>query len=183
MPPVERFVFAYDARGDPTRIPQRPPEDFDLLAVDSTRVLSADRHVWAPVEPGADLGWVPPRDLAAIEQAVATVPFAWIVALELRSKLRKADETGRGELWPAAPPTVQSGWSLLGLDVIDEATLSVINFFGLGKDATLRNRYRSKLGENGMFTSDADASEFLAVAEARLPEDAPFYVVGLWLVR
>lgn len=180
-PHVSPFVFSYDFRVDPAKTSREKVRAFDLVARDSKRLLSCDRHVWASPEADVDLSDVQARTLEQVRLKASEHPGAWLIALELRSALR--DSEGGGEFWPSDPAVVSQDWTFLGIDVADYGLLSAINFFGLGKHNELSDRIARSLNENGLFTSDQSAATFVCEVDALFPDDAPFYSIGLWLAE
>jgi hypothetical protein len=109
-------------------------------------------------------------------------------------------ETGRGGsrvalsvLDQEAPERVQSIWfpyevegepRLLGYDIADDVFLSGLSNCGYtdAEKAALRPRWAARLNRFHLLDQVDAASEFKALTEARVPEHAPFFIFGLYLL-
>ncbi len=84
----------------------------------------------------------------------------------------------------AVEATLPGGRELLGFDVGDGGLLSGLSNCGYQAEerAALRLRWAPQLNEHHLFEETAPAFEFRALADERVPEHAPFFVYGLYLV-
>ena len=79
----------------------------------------------------------------------------------------------------AAPP---DGWTLLGYDVADQGLtggLANCGYHAPDKPDWQR-RWSAHLNDHGLLTTIADAAEFAAASDARVPEHAPFFVYAMY---
>jgi hypothetical protein len=166
------FVFTYDIRVLPSHLDSSALKPYDRVARETATVLSCDAHIWPRpgAEPSHDQGFLALKD---VRRDLA----GWIVALQLRSAL-----VNGGEFWPTAPATPALNWEYLGCDVADYGLLSAVNFSGLGARAELVKQFSPHLKHNGLFQRDDFALDFLAAAQNARPDDAPFYLIGVWHV-
>lgn len=85
---------------------------------------------------------------------------------------------------PAAP---EGSWRFLGFDVADQWGLSALTNCGLDPRVDdveeLRRRWGERLDEHHLFNDRLDAIGFKQLSDRRVPEHAPFFVFGLWLVQ
>jgi hypothetical protein len=83
------------------------------------------------------------------------------------------------------PNQVADGWEFLGYDVADYFLLSALmnSPYKEHEVEDLKARFASKLNEHHLFATIQPAEAFMLLADERLPEHAPFYVYGLYLVR
>lgn len=183
---------------------ERPPWDADrralyLLRTDVRVPASTDRLVWpslfdlaaapaAPAWTGANaMLW---DDLDRLRGFVAErwpqpVPSHAIVAVTWVSDRGFAEAGATGPYRePTKPSATSPAWSVLGFDVADGSLLSGLTNCGYAPDEVdvLRARWGPRLNESHLFSSIGDALAFREVADARVPEHAPFFVYGLYLV-
>jgi len=85
---------------------------------------------------------------------------------------------------PTDPAARSPEWRLLGFDVSDGGLLSGLSNCGYSPDeiVTLRPQWASRLNSRHQFDTVEDAFEFRKLTDARVPEHAPFFVFGLYLV-
>ncbi|MFL6195175.1 MAG: hypothetical protein ACJ75H_13455 [Thermoanaerobaculia bacterium] len=87
----------------------------------------------------------------------------------------------------ADPAAVEPGWTFLGYDVSDLWGLSGLMNAGFLPDRedvdALRDRWGPKLNSAHLFNALDDARAFRDYADGHIPEHAPFYVDGLWLIE
>lgn len=87
---------------------------------------------------------------------------------------------------PIEPRAVKDEWELLGYDVCDSWLLSGLSNCGFQPEKedvnALRNTWGTRLNRYHLFQDYNDASEFTAFSDSRVPEHAPFFVYGLWLL-
>lgn len=170
-----------------------------LLRTDVGAPLSTDRIVWpslfdtpgapaAPAWTGANaLVW---DDLDRLRGFVAArwaprVPSHVVVAVTWVSD-RGFEEAGATGPYrePTKPPATSAAWALLGFDVADGSLLSGLMNCGYSADTVeaLRARWAPRLNERHLFGSIEDALAFREMTDHRVPEHAPFFVYGLYLV-
>lgn len=87
---------------------------------------------------------------------------------------------------PCRPLTPEVSWPFLGYDVADSALISGLSncgfVSGLDDSAALQAEWASRLNDHGLFVEWTDAAVFRKEIGIRLPEHAPFFVFGLWLI-
>jgi len=170
-----------------------------LLRTGVEAPLSADRLVWpslfdldgappAPAWTGANaLVW---DDLEALRGFVAErwpppVPPHAVVAVTWVSDRGFAEAGATGPYRePTKPAATSPAWTMLGFDVADGSLLSGLMNCGYSTDEVdaLRARWAPRLNERHLFGSIEDALAFRKVTDRRVPEHAPFFVYGLYLV-
>jgi hypothetical protein len=163
--------------------------DLYLLRREVVRPLSVDPRVWArpahdatrAVDPA--LPWVTVDETRRRYAArSAVVGAAWVVVAlgavphdgPARATLAKRGITDEIVLDPS--------WSFLGYDVAGDVELSGLSncgYDGEGVDA-LRTTWSPRLNEHGLIENLDDALELRTITDARVPEHAPFGVIGLW---
>jgi hypothetical protein len=79
-----------------------------------------------------------------------------------------------------SPPT----WKLMGYDVCDITGTSGLSNCGYSPAdvAALRKRWASSLNDCHLFRAFDEALLFCRDADVRVPEHAPFFVIGIWLL-
>ena len=184
------------------------PTEF-LLRTDLDDVLSADTMVWPSIfnstvtldcGPGLPLPqWVGMNmpfwdDLAALRTAIPAGfgknhPF-WLIAATWHTDVSFTKEEGQKgkilgpHLGPTTPERREVGWRFLGFDVTDSGTSGLSN---CGYDESERSRLGAKWGchlnRYHLFEDLEPAFEFKRITNARVPEHAPFFVIGLWLIE
>ena len=196
--PAEHLL-GFDAREVWMEV-RRPPEY--LLRDDVKRVLSADTTVW-PSLFGFRASWLPPEvermpeldrpdwigandpfweDLGLLEQAVVSLdsqefPY-WLIAASWHT----IDLTP--PRMPTIPATRDPGWRFLGFDVADPGISGLSNCGYTEEERTLlASQFSPWLNQHHLFTDLQKAFEFRTLSNGRVREHAPFYVIGLWLVR
>ena len=98
------------------------------------------------------------------------------------------DETSSDRLSSIATPSdLDKSWEFLGYDIADLAgTSGLMNMgflTGVDEVAALRARWGMHLNTSHLFVDRSRAEEFKSFSSQRVPEHAPFYVIGLWLVK
>ncbi|NOU27561.1 MAG: hypothetical protein HOO96_06590 [Polyangiaceae bacterium] len=159
-----------------------------LLCLDVARPLSVDRSVWSPPRrpdaPRFDaLPWITTDDVRARAITTFGAPAGhWVlvalgaVAEDEREASALARDHGITEPL-VAPPS----WTFLGFDVFDGGISGLVNCgYGPTETSALRQKWASCLNQHGLFADAALALAFRAFTNARVPEHAPFRVVGLW---
>lgn len=164
-----------------------------LFRPDVVRPLSIDQRVWRPSVEAHDS---PSRfwdDLVHLQEVVHARPErSWIVALGLSLSVCSPEEAAAVE--PFIPlgasgqvHTVDARWAFLGYDVADLggsiSGLMNCGFLPGHEDvAALRSAWGPKLNSRHLFDDLADAVAFKDFSNQRVPEHAPFFVNGLWLL-
>jgi hypothetical protein len=183
------------------------PAQFLLLEV-LDDVLSADWMVWPsifktrvsldrrPKLPQPD--WIGPNapfweDLNALRNAIphgyGSEHPHWLIAATWHTDLGFEEEARlEGKILgphPArtTPEHRDRAWSFLGFDVTDPGISGLSN---CGYDDTERESlaaaWAHRLNRYHLFESLEAAFEFRTLTNARVPEHAPFFVIGLWLI-
>lgn len=74
--------------------------------------------------------------------------------------------------------------TFLGYDVADGNTSGLSNCdYDEAEVTDLRRVWGPKLNDHGLFTEIPDALTFRTLADLRIPEHAPFWVFGLWMME
>ncbi len=83
------------------------------------------------------------------------------------------------------PATVSDEWTLLGFDVADAGLVSGLSNCGYDQAeiAALRSSWATHLNEHHLFTDVRRAFSFRDLSDPRVPEHAPFFVYGLYLLE
>ena len=111
--------------------------------------------------------------------------------LALAEYLRGVTAEGKPGPYPepreiARPHTLDSGWEYLGCDVSDFLGVSGLSNAGFLPDRedteALRREWAHRLNRHHLFDDLADARAFQALADQRVSEHSPFFVMGLWRV-
>jgi hypothetical protein len=172
-----------------------------LLRRDVIKPLSTDSMVWPSVFQ-ADDAIVPPQsaqpiaglwtDFEALEDYLnagwSNRKPSWLIAVTLSADLFEPDEV---QYWQARAYGVTTrspdeSWELLGYDVSDTGLLSGLSNCGYSERedlAATREKYSSLLNSFHLFTAPEPALEFMQFSDERVPEHAPFFVFGLWLIK
>jgi hypothetical protein len=95
-----------------------------------------------------------------------------------------------GKLWQdelnsAVPKSPPAGWSFLGFDVADAGLLSGLANCGYPDHQVLleaRKKWFNRLNEWHLFQEENAARSFREEVAIRVPEHAPFFVYGLWVM-
>lgn len=138
-------------------------QDLYLLRTDIEQPLSVDIRVWPAPEAG-DAGC--PIAITLVEDPHSSdlrgLHGEWDFPLE----------------WPAG------SHSFLGYDVADAGLTSGLMNCGYTDDATqLREHWARHLNRCHLFSDRARALHFLRITSERVPEHAPFFVYGLYLLN
>jgi hypothetical protein len=85
---------------------------------------------------------------------------------------------------PTVPPAREAGWRFLGYDIADGGFISGLTNCGYTEvDAPdLRSQWAGHLNEHHLFGELEQAHAFRELSDRRVPEHAPFFVFGLWLI-
>lgn len=198
---IASAVLGFDARVTGA---DRPAWDGErraryLLRSDVGAPASTDRLVWPSL---FDIDGAPPPpawtganatvwdDLDGLRDFVARrwpppVPPHAIVAVTWVSDRGFAEARATGPYREPTKRVATSGaWSLLGFDVADGSLLSGLMNCGYAADevGALRARWEPRLNDRHLFSSIGDALAFRDVTDGRVPEHAPFFVYGLYLI-
>jgi hypothetical protein len=185
---VDEKLLGFDAREHPDPA-FRPPRQF-LLRHDISQLLTIDTMLW----PGISLQrphWIGPNDplwesLPQLERAAADVS-CMIIAVTWHAETDFASEP-QGQFGPHAdpvdPPVRDSTWTFLGYDVTDPGISGLSNCgYTAEEQPQLEARFARRLNANHLFVEPEPAFAFRAIANRRVKEHAPFFVMGLWRVR
>ncbi len=84
-----------------------------------------------------------------------------------------------------ASPEPDPAWRRLGYDVADGSPISGLMNCGYTPDEVfaLRGEWAARLNEHHLFDDPQHALNFASLTDARVPEHAPFFVYGLYLVE
>ena len=189
---MTEVLLGFDARV----IPQSPApllrERF-LLRADVSSLLSIDSSIWPAVVDRVDrpkwIGTNDPfwEDLAKLREHVATIaePY-WIVAATWHKTpfKKRADLPYVGPHETATdPPSRDPAWRFLGYDISDGSISGLSNCgYTVDEMLLLRPVWVPYLNGYHLFDDVDRAVEFRSLADARVPEHAPFFIIGLWLV-
>jgi hypothetical protein len=173
------------------------PNEF-LLRRDLDGILSADTMVWPSVVSGSRNQWIGMNapfwdDLNALKNAISkdfgeSHPF-WLIAATWhtdRSFEEEADTPGKflgPHIAPKNPRPRDPAWRLLGFDIADPGISGLSNCgYEDGERAALAAKWGPHLNRYHLFDSLEPALEFRTLTNARVPEHAPFFVIGLWWI-
>jgi hypothetical protein len=114
----------------------------------------------------------------------------WVIAATWHTDTSFADEGKReGKMlgpYPTAttPRRRETGWRFLGFDVADPGISGLTNcgYDPIERD-TLAGQFGHDLNRFHLFDDIDRAFEFRTITSARVPEHAPFFVIGLWLIE
>ncbi len=182
-------VIGYDARDTRESGPPNYGGGY-LLRTDILKPLSVDDAIWWSVfdREGLEVPeWRGPRqnNWESLEALVACAKANELDRFRIIAitQMPEEDEGAIGSE-VSDPSQVQEGWEFLGYDVADYFLLSGLMNCGYTDEdmVELRERFSDKLNEHHLFTDIATAEEFMLLTDKRVPEHAPFYVYGLYLV-
>jgi hypothetical protein len=130
-----------------------------LLRSDVPQPLSVDGRVW-PVATGAD----------GVNVAISIL-------------LRDLRADGR-DMWLPRALRIEADATLLGYDVADEVMTSGLSNCGYSDEEKklLRPIWAQQLNRFHLFDRSEGALQFKGITEARVPEHAPFFVFGIYLL-
>lgn len=182
-------LYGFDARvplntEDPTWTAAR--REAYLLSPEIRRPVSVDRGVWPPVEAAVRTDGFAPDYWAELEALSrrgeeARQPLVLVALAVLdHSPVARALDAG------CRPASIDPAWTPLGWDVADSGLVSGLTNCGFqpGLDdvQSLRHRFSPALNEHGLFERVADADEFRALSDRRVPEHAPFLIHRLFII-
>jgi hypothetical protein len=112
----------------------------------------------------------------------------WIVGITLLYGIlteREKREEWHAFLPSTSPSTIDRDWSLLGYDVATGGLLSGLSACGYDSSSApkLREKWEPHLNKYHLLTSQDRAIEFMKMTDDRVPEHAPFFVFGLYLIQ
>jgi hypothetical protein len=198
-------LLGYDVRErwcDRRRLwPEQRVQRF-LLRTDIDKPLSTDVMVWPTVFADAQLDWLDLgdarigsvgapapafhgfvqdlwRDLAELERHVPQdLPAHDVIAIT-------STDATHPDMPSCSPATLDDHWILRGYDIADSGLLSGLSNCGFlaheAEDAArLRTQWAGRLNRWHLFDDPTHASDFARLADARVPEHAPFTVYGIW---
>ncbi len=182
---VEEILLGFDAR---EMWPATPIPASFLLRNGVERVLSADTLIW-PSLFSTPTQWVGANvpfweSLARLESALAeareTRPYR-VVAATWHREAGEANPLGPYVV-PAQPESRDAGWPLIGYDVTDGSFLSGLSNCGYDdrERPALSIEWGPWLNRSHLFTGVGKALEFRKLSDSRVPEHAPFHIIGLW---
>jgi len=193
---MARALFAgVDVREDP-RLPGRSWDDARrreyLLQRDVRRPLSVDRGVWPEVR-GPDgrsvakrLPWV---TLDEVRGRLSSLPEpqrdrSVLVVVGVVSASPDDEELLRRTIGVDAELRVDPAWTSLGYDVADGGISGLCNCGYREEDEQMIPRaiWAPRLNEHGLFDDVDHALAFRDLTDRRVPEHAPFFVYGLWMI-
>jgi hypothetical protein len=179
-------LLGFDARGPGVQLTEEYSSIY--LLRESSEVLSVDTMLWpsAVEDSPAWIGMNAPfwEDLVSLERQVGGGDPYNLIAATWHA--RRGEE--RGPVGPYPGPTVPAvrnpSWSFLGYDVADP-TISGLSNCGYKPEERrdLMAVWGPRLNPHHLFENLDHAFEFRALTDARVPEHAPFFVIGLWLIR
>jgi hypothetical protein len=173
-------------------------KDRYLLRQDIKKPLSTDTMVWPSVfdevgELASPYNWRGSLwdDLGNMIDFMKARPITthltfWTIGITLVSGEFDAGQEEMG--YPTLPaldlPAGSEDWTLLGYDVSDHSLLSGLSNCGYLEEE--KRRFEKQWGEHlnhyHLFTEVEPAVEFREVSDRRVPEHAPFFVYGLYLI-
>ena len=190
---VREDILAVDESWSPER------REIYLLRPEVARPLSTDRLVWSPVSgpptpPVLMRSGIPDLwdNLDELKQSISS----WardengftVIAIGMVIDLSDAKVTAFAQemLDPTEPASLDESWRFLGYDVSDGALLSGLSNCGFVVDlddvVLLRSTWGPRLNGYGLFDHLEHAIKFRDFSNIRVPEHAPFFVYGIWLI-
>lgn len=188
--PAHEALLGFDARALPES-PHPLPRQF-LLRDGLETVLTVDRMIWPTVVSHSDRPqWVGANDplwesLDRLEHAVAG-RACFVIAATWHAEHSFAEET-RGLIGPHLEPTDPTqrhpNWQFLGYDITDGGSISGLSNCGYTAEEQpqLENQFGPLLNRHHLFEDLQQAFVFRDITNRRVPEHAPFFVIGLWRV-
>jgi hypothetical protein len=181
---MREILLGFDARG-------RGAHKYGsmyLLRDDVDRVLSVDTMLWPSVAENAP-EWIGANnplweDLENLERHLPSSSLYTLIAVTWHIEPGE----GAGMIGPYEGPTTpanrDANWTLLGYDVADPG-ISGLSNCGYSEEERRRLApvWGRRLNSHHLFDNLEHAFEFRAITNTRVPEHAPFFVIGLWLIR
>jgi hypothetical protein len=197
----DQLLLGYDVRQKNFDIehlwPMQRRQEY-LIRPEIHKPLSTDIAVWPSaidrmIQGYSLTDWIGPlapiwESLENARSSAKQVVNFCLIAITISVRgLREADishfRKARGN---PVPPDIASNWSFLGYDVSAEGLLSGLTNCSHPYTPEQLSGYRSKwskhLNSNHLFEDQDWASSFKQCIDQRVPEHAPFFVFGLWLV-
>lgn len=182
----EEVVIGFDTRIDTAAARARWDPDRReqfLLRLDADP-LSVDEAVWPrDLSPLGDEEFevVTPR-YASLEDAIANAGPGEVVIGITAWRGRGEPELPAGPAWPMKP---DPDWERLGWDVVSGVFPSAVSNCGYDEDQrdAWRSRWAPELNACHLFDELPIAFAFRDASQRRVPEHAPFSVMGLYRVR
>ena len=198
------LVLGYDARQKDFNAERLWPlsrREQYLLRLDVQRPLSTDTAVWPaslcqPIHNHSPTGWIGP--LAPLWERLDSLKYAWaqrpgsgtacfisitLVGVDPSDVAISRFQERRGE---PIPGMISPLWEFLGYDVSDEGFLSGLMNCSYPEDLGQLDSYRARWGKHlnsrHLFDHVSTALLFKEEVDRRVPEHAPFFVFGLWLI-
>jgi hypothetical protein len=111
-----------------------------------------------------------------------------LCGIKIAITLHAEKEALSNEYWRAVlyPPLsindLPKDWRLIGHDIADHDMISGLSNCGYNAEdaASLRNIWKSRINEHGLFDSFDDAMAFKDLTEKRVPSHSPFYIYSLF---
>lgn len=163
-----------------------------LLRVDIRRPLSVDRRVWRPyASPDGQPvpGRLPWQEVEEARQRVEAWPkrqsSCVIIVIGVIAERADEQESLARNAGLDAEVRVDPAWQFVGYDVADDVDCSGLCNCGYRAEheaVVPRNLWAPRLNEHGLFASLDHALTFRTLTNRRVPEHAPFFVYGLWIV-
>jgi hypothetical protein len=185
---VERqeILLGFDARRRDAITPREQLAGF-LLRPDAVETLSVDTLIWpsAVEDTPAWIGMNAPfwEDIVSLRRHVSGAGPHTLIA----ATWHFTPGEQRGPVGPyisqTTPIARDPGWQFLGYDVADP-TISGLSNCGYTPEEMreLTPIWAPRLNDRGLFEDEADAAAFRDLTNQRVPEHAPFFVIGLWLI-
>ncbi|HEY2018057.1 MAG TPA: hypothetical protein VGH38_31345, partial [Bryobacteraceae bacterium] len=143
--------------------------------------------------------WIGPNppfwdDLTALRHAMVNRPSGgtrpWLIAATWHTDWGFSEEEKQAGrflgpyLAPVAPEHRDPAWRFLGFDITDGSFLSGLSDCGYRDDEHdgLAEVWAGRLNRYHLFDDLDYAFQFRALTNRRVPEHAPFFVIGLWLI-
>ena len=195
--PTQEILLGFDAREmwmtlEELMHPGHKRSTF-LLRDDVAKVLSADTLVWPSVfDQSQTPRWIGANrplweNLELLERSLSTqAPYCLIAATwhaEVAFSGEKHPRLGPHDL-PTIPLSRDPEWRFLGFDITDGSLLSGLSNCGYKEEErrTLAPQWAHRLNKHHLVDEVADAFEFRGLTNKRVPEHAPFFVIGLWQI-
>jgi hypothetical protein len=184
---MREALIGFDARAEARKLSE--PYRATFLLRDVERVLSADGMLW-PSKLTQRPKWIganPPfwENMEKLERHLAGQSVAyWLIAATWHIDGSPAGTFGPYET-PTTPPSRDPAWSFLGYDVTDGSFLSGLSNCGYTEEdrRQLAPEWPPRLNSSHLFDNLDHAFEFRTLTDKRVPEHAPFFVIGLWSIR
>lgn len=162
------------------------PRQF-LLRDDVHWPLSIDRWTWPSIVTDRP-AWIGPNSplwesLDELESHLEDFgqPYTLICASWHTERGEQQGMVGPYEIADLEP---DKDWRFLGFDIADPSTSGLSNCgYRPDEHDALAAQWAARINEHHLIPDLNDAFEFRRMTNARVPEHAPFFVIGLWIVR